>query len=76
MALIIKYPSEIKIGDVIRIQGKKCRVTNKLKLTRHSRENGYPYEFTGVSTSTQTTYKQIYYLNVPRFINNIDIHIS
>ena len=69
MEIIVKYPSDIKIGNVIRIQGKKCKVTNKLKLTRHSRENGYPYEFTGVDVETDTIYKQIYYLNVSKYID-------
>lgn len=47
----IKYASEIKIGDFILFNNEYplliCEVIKIEKGKRHSREDGYPYIFTG-----------------------------
>lgn len=47
----IKYASEIKIGDLILFNNESppliCEVIKIEKEKRHSREDGYPYIFTG-----------------------------
>lgn len=68
--VIIKYPSEIKINDFIEFENNIiCKVINIYKGIRHSRENGYPYEFTGIHNDI--IYKKIYYSNVIKYIEII-----
>ena len=65
--IIKKYPSEIKIGDLVEFENNIiCRVTDINKKQRHSRENGYPYEFIG--KLNDVIYKKVYYSNVITYI--------
>ena len=65
--VIIKYPSEIKIGDYIFFSDNIItEVISIEKGTRHSRENGYPYHFTG--KYNDIIYKKTYYSNVIKYI--------
>lgn len=47
--IIVKYPSNIKIGDIILFNNNlvMCKVIAIKKGKRHSREDGYCYTFTG-----------------------------
>ena len=66
--VIIKYPSEIKIGDYIFFSDNIItEVISIEKGTRHSRENGYPYHFTG--KYNDIIYKKTYYSKNRLLIN-------
>ena len=57
----------IKVGDLIQFDnGIICPVKEIRKLGRHSREDGYPYEFIGELDGK--TYKKIYYTDVTKYI--------
>lgn len=48
--VVVKYPSDIKIGDLILFNSNPlliCEVIKIEKGKRNSREDGYPYIFTG-----------------------------
>ena len=68
MIIVVKYPSEIKIGDSILFKPDTfCEVINIMKGTRHSRENGYPYYFTG--QLNDTIYNITLYRNIIKYID-------
>ena len=67
--IIIKYPSEIKIGDLILFRPDTiCKVIKINKKRRRSRENGFPYEFIGEHNGI--IYKQTYYYDVIKYVIN------
>ena len=67
--VIVKYPSNIKIGNNIVFEPNTiCEVIGIEKGKRHSRENGYPYHFTG--KQNDTIYKNTYYRDVVKYIYN------
>jgi len=48
---------EIKIGDIIELDKEnKCEIISIIKKKRHSREDGYPYEFTGINKEGKKYY--------------------
>jgi hypothetical protein len=69
--VIIKYASFIKLNDIIafRINSsiKKCKVINIYKGIRRSRENGYPYEFTGECVENGNIYKVVYSRDILKY---------
>lgn len=71
--VIIKYPSEIKIGNYILFSPNEVvEVISIEKGRRHSREDGYPYHFTG--KYNDTIYKKTYYSNVVKYIKIENIY--
>ena len=72
---VIKYPSEIKVGDFMECQptiiGKVVLIE---KGIRHSRENGYPYHFT--CNYNNTIYQKTYYKNVVKYIKIKDYNLN
>ena len=55
---VTKAPSEIKIGDSITFSGVgTAKVIAIKKGKRHSREDGYPYEFTGLDMNDNKCYE-------------------
>ena len=65
--VIVRYPSEIKIGDNIVFEPNIiCEVIGIEKGKRHSREDGYPYHFIG--KQNDTIYKNTYYRDVVKYI--------
>ena len=65
--ITVTYPSEIKVGDLIRFDdGVICPVKEIRKGQRHSREDGYPYEFIGELDGK--TYKKVYWRDVTKYI--------
>lgn len=48
--VVVKYPWDIKIGDLILFESSPPLICDVIKIEkgkRHSREDGYPYIFTG-----------------------------
>ena len=74
MDIIVCYLSQIKLGDFIYLRSQDhtcfhlCKVTKIYKGKRHSRENGYPYTFTG-EAEDGSVYTETYYRNVRKYIN-------
>ena len=67
--VIVKFPSEILIGDYIQFKPDIiCKVTKIKKGIRHSRENGYPYYFTGEYNNT--IYNKTFYYNIHKYVLN------
>jgi hypothetical protein len=74
MDIIIRYLDQIKLGDFIYLRSQDqrcfnvCKVTKIYKGKRHSREDGYPYTFTGEAEDGRV-YTETYYRNVRKYIN-------
>ena len=67
--VIVKYPSQILIGDYIQFESNIiCKVIIIEKGIRHSRENGYPYHFTG--ENNDIIYNKTFYNNIYKFMLN------
>jgi len=65
--VIVKYPSQILIGDYIQFESNIiCKVITIEKGIRHSRENGYPYHFTGEYNNI--LYKKTFYKDVIKYV--------
>ena len=66
----VKYASDIKIGDLILFNNEYplliCEVIKIEKGTRHSREDGYPYIFTGKKENI--LYKKKYWNDITKFV--------
>ena len=74
MDITVRCLDQIKLGDFIYLRSLDrkcfhlCKVIKITKGKRHSRENGYPYTFTG-EAEDGSVYTEIYYRNVRKYIN-------
>ena len=69
MDITVRYLDKIKLGSYIYLSSPDgkcfhlCKVIKITKGKRHSRENGYPYTFTGIAEDN-SIYTETYYRNV------------
>jgi len=67
--VVVKYPSDIKIGDLILFKSNPQLICDVIKIEkgkRHSREDGYPYVFTG--NKNNVLHKTKYWSDVIKFV--------
>ena len=72
MDIIVRYLDKIKLGDFIYLRSPDysfhlCKVIKITKGKRHSRENGYPYTFTG-EAEDGSIYTGTYYRDVRMYV--------